>query len=90
MTRITGAWRYRYGLIELGGAVPNTSIHPSFSGEHQFQRALFSDGAWLTFTCGEFGTRAGLTVQCPRPGNQDIYMERARPARYGRGNGKVT
>jgi len=47
---------------------------PAFHGNVSFNAHHSPMGAFFTFTCGNFGTRGGLGLEAPRPGNQDIYI----------------
>src|SRR5271170_3379719 len=39
-------------------------------------------GAYLSFTCGHFGTRGGLAAQLGKPANQDLYIGFKNADRY--------
>src|SRR5215471_4136790 len=45
-----------------------------FAGNISFNAQHSPMGAFLSFTCGNFGTRGGVGVQIGQPGNQDIYI----------------
>jgi hypothetical protein len=46
----------------------------SFAGNISFNAQHSPMGAFMSFTCGNFGTRGGVGLQIGQPGNQDIYI----------------
>jgi len=51
----------------------NHPLHP-FPGNISFNAQHSPMGAFMSFTCGNFGTRGGVGLQIGQPGNQDIYI----------------
>jgi hypothetical protein len=47
---------------------------PPFHGNISFNAQHSPNGAFFSFTCGNFGTRGGFGLQIGRPGNQNIYI----------------
>ncbi len=47
---------------------------PPFAGHISFNAQHSPMGAFMSFTCGNFGTRGGVGLQIGQPGNQDIYI----------------
>lgn len=45
-----------------------------FTGNISFNAQHSPMGAFMSFTCGNFGTRGGVGLQIGQPGNQDIYI----------------
>ena len=45
-----------------------------FAGNISFNAQHSPMGAFMSFTCGNFGTRGGVGLQIGQPGNQDIYI----------------
>ena len=45
-----------------------------FSGNISFNAQHSPMGAFMSFTCGNFGTRGGVAAQIGKPGNQDLYV----------------
>ena len=45
-----------------------------FAGNISFNAQHSPMGAFMSFTCGNFGSRGGVGVQIGQPGNQDIYI----------------
>ena len=45
-----------------------------FAGNISFNAQHSPMGAFMGFTCGNFGTRGGVGLQIGQPGNQDIYI----------------
>ncbi len=46
----------------------------AFPGNIGFNAQHSPMGAFMSFTCGHFGTRGGFGLQAGRPGNQDVYV----------------
>ena len=44
------------------------------SGNISFNAQHSPMGAFMSFTCGNSGTRGGVGLQIGQPGNQDIYI----------------
>jgi xylan 1,4-beta-xylosidase len=53
--------------------MPDTAA-PPFAGNISFNANHSPMGAFLSFTCGHFGTKGGFGLQNGRPGNQDLYI----------------
>lgn len=47
---------------------------PAFHGNIGFNAQHSPMGAFMSFTCGHFGTRGGFGLQSGKPGNQDLYI----------------
>ena len=45
-----------------------------FAGNISFNAQHSPIGAFMSFTCGNFGTRGGVGLQIGQPGNQDVYV----------------
>jgi hypothetical protein len=45
-----------------------------FAGNISFNAQHSPMGAFMSFTCGNFGTRGGVGLQIGQPGNQDVYI----------------
>ena len=45
-----------------------------FAGNISFNAQHSPMGAFMSFTCGNFGTRGGVGLQVGQPGNQDVYI----------------
>jgi xylan 1,4-beta-xylosidase len=45
-----------------------------FGGNISFNAQHSPMGAFMSFTCGNFGTRGGVGLQLGQPGNQDVYI----------------
>ncbi len=45
-----------------------------FKGNISFNAQHSPMGAFMSFTCGHFGTRGGIGVQIGKPANQDLYI----------------
>ncbi|HTY86185.1 MAG TPA: glycoside hydrolase family 52 protein [Candidatus Acidoferrum sp.] len=45
-----------------------------FPGNISFNAQHSPMGAFMSFTCGNFGTRGGVGLQIGQPGNQDVYI----------------
>lgn len=45
-----------------------------FTGNINFNAQHSPMGAFMSFTCGHFGTRGGIGVQIGKPANQDLYI----------------
>ncbi|WP_428938054.1 glycoside hydrolase family 52 protein [Fontivita pretiosa] len=50
------------------------SSPPAFHGNISFNAQHSPMGAFMSFTCGHFGTRGGFGLQIGKPGNQDLYI----------------
>lgn len=50
-----------------------TSLTP-FAGNISFNAQHSPMGAFMSFACGNFGTRGGIAAQVGKPGNQDIFV----------------
>jgi hypothetical protein len=48
--------------------------HPYLDGNISFNAQHSPMGAWMSFTCGNFGTRGGIGLQVGRPADQDLYI----------------
>ena len=44
------------------------SYHLSFNAQHSPM------GAFMSFTCGNFGTRGGIGLQIGQPGDQEVFI----------------
>src|ERR1035437_7300530 len=44
------------------------SSHVSFNAQHSPM------GAFMSFTCGNFGTRGGIGLQIGQPGDQEVFV----------------
>ena len=53
--------------------MPTPSV-PPFDGNISFNAQHSPVGAFMSFTCGHFGTRGGFGLQSGRPGDQDLYI----------------
>lgn len=51
-----------------------THTLPPFEGNINFNAQHSPMGAFMSFTCGNFGARGGVGLQIGQPGNQDIYV----------------
>src|SRR4051812_14278358 len=47
---------------------------PAFHGNISFNAQHSPAGAFMSFTCGHFGTRGGFGLEIGRPGDQDVYV----------------
>ena len=47
---------------------------PDFRGNINFNAQHSPVGAFMSFTCGNVGTRGGFGLQIGKPGNQDLYV----------------
>ena len=47
---------------------------PAFAGNVNFNAQHAPAGAFMSFTCGHFGTGGGIGVEIGRPANQSIYV----------------
>ena len=47
---------------------------PPFAGNISFNAQHSAAGAFMSFTCGQFGTRGGLAAQCGKPANHDLFI----------------
>ncbi len=47
---------------------------PAFKGNISFNAQHSPMGAFMSFTCGQFGSRGGFGLQIGRPGNQNLYI----------------
>ena len=47
---------------------------PPLAGNISFNAQHSPMGAFMSFTCGNFGTRGGVGLQIGQPGNQDLYV----------------
>ena len=57
-----------------------------FSGNISFNAQHSPNGAaFMSFTCGNFGTRGGIAAQIGRPGNQDLYIGIKEGGRFEKG-----
>jgi xylan 1,4-beta-xylosidase len=45
-----------------------------FSGNISFNAQHSPMGAFMSFSCGNFGTRGGVAAQIGKPGNQDLFV----------------
>lgn len=52
---------------------PPPSTKP-FGGNISFNAQHSPMGAFMSFTCGQFGARGGLAAQIGKPGNQDLFI----------------
>jgi len=50
-----------------------TSI-PPFPGNISFNAQHAPMGAFMSFTCGNFGTRGGIAAQLGKPAGQDLFI----------------
>ena len=46
----------------------------AFSGNISFNAQHSPMGAFMSFSCGHFGTRGGVAAQIGKPGNQDLFV----------------
>jgi hypothetical protein len=53
-----------------------------FSGNISFNAQHSPMGAFMSFSCGHFGTRGGVAAQVGRPGNQDLFIGVKHGGRY--------
>lgn len=53
-----------------------------FAGNISFNAQHSPMGAFMSFTCGHFGTRGGIGVQIGKPANQDLYIGVKEGGRY--------
>jgi hypothetical protein len=53
--------------------MPDPTV-PPFHGNINFNAQHSPMGAFMSFTCGHFGTRGGFGLQIGKPGNQDLYI----------------
>lgn len=54
--------------------MPDSKTVPPFQGNISFNAQHSPVGAFMSFTCGHFGTRGGFGLQSGRPGDQDLYI----------------
>src|SRR5438552_13941355 len=47
---------------------------PPFHGNINFNAQHSPMGAFMSFTCGHFGSGGGIGVECGRPAEQSIYV----------------
>src|SRR3954468_14827630 len=47
---------------------------PRFEGNINFNAQHSPMGAFMSFTCGHFGTGAGIGVEIGRPANQNLFV----------------
>src|SRR3954451_14518223 len=47
---------------------------PRFEGNINFNAQHSPMGAFMSFTCGHFGTRGGIGVEIGSPAQQDLYI----------------
>ncbi len=52
----------------------SNSLIPPFSGNISFNAQHSPMGAFMTFACGNFGTRGGVGAQIGKPANQDLFI----------------
>ncbi|MGN6370120.1 MAG: glycoside hydrolase family 52 protein [Phycisphaerae bacterium] len=55
------------------------------SGNISFNAQHSPMGAFMSFTCGNFGTRGGIAAQIGRPANQDLYIGIKEGGRFDEG-----
>lgn len=53
---------------------PTPSPLTPFRGNVSFNAQHSPMGAFMSFTCGHFGTRGGVAAQIGKPGNQDLFI----------------
>jgi hypothetical protein len=53
--------------------MPDSNV-PPFHGNISFNAQHSPMGAFMSFTCGQFGTCGGFGLQIGKPGNQDLYI----------------
>src|SRR3954471_6034191 len=51
-----------------------TNAVPPLAGNISFNAQHAPMGAFMSFTCGNFGTGGGIGVQIARPANQNVYV----------------
>ena len=51
-----------------------SNIPSPFAANVSFNAQHSPMGAFMSFTCGHFGTRGGIAAQIGRPANQDLYI----------------
>src|SRR3954467_13810219 len=47
---------------------------PPFNGNISFNAQHAPMGAFMSFTCGNFGTRGGIGLQIGQPGDQEVFI----------------
>jgi len=58
-----------------------SNVVPPFHGNINFNAQHSPCGAFMTFTCGHFGSGGGIGVEIGRPANQNLYIGVKRGAR---------
>src|SRR3954452_8213256 len=53
---------------------PKTAPIPPLGGNISFNAQHAPSGAFMSFTCGHFGTGGGIGVEIGRPANQNLYV----------------
>src|SRR5829696_6374536 len=53
--------------------MPDSTV-PDLQGNINFNAQHAPIGAFMSFTCGHFGTGGGIGVEIGRPANQNVYV----------------
>ncbi|CAN5527732.1 hypothetical protein BH09PLA1_BH09PLA1_12070 [soil metagenome] len=54
--------------------MPESALVPRFQGNINFNAQHSPMGAFMSFTCGHFGTGGGIGVEIGRPANQNLFI----------------